>query len=363
MKRLLILFVLMLWATSAFAQSYPAVTNSGAAPANGCAQYASGLLTSTGTACSGGGTPGGTSGQIQYNNSGAFGGYTLGYGLTESAGLLLGEPTDIFPQSGATPTLTAATPQAALRDINNHPLSANVTSVTTPVAALMADGETLYYIAQQAASGGPYTIPTSGIAGSPFTAGAGVTMGSLVASCPTVPTTASKFVIYKLQWFAAPAVLDIVGCATDTLPYAPPVSGTVSASALTMTSNATLTAIPNLTASLVSGHSYQVYIQWQGNVGAGGSRWDLAGGTATASTVNGMDNNQGNGGGSYVQSRTSLSTVLVNSGGTSPTLTQLNEVIVCNGSGTLIPRFAQDNSNAASSIVNVGAMMSVTELN
>lgn len=37
---------------------------------------------------SSGGTPGGTNGQIQYNNSGAFGGYTIGSGLAVAAGSL-----------------------------------------------------------------------------------------------------------------------------------------------------------------------------------------------------------------------------------------------------------------------------------
>jgi hypothetical protein len=46
-----------------------------------CVQASStGVLSGTGSACGsgGGGTPGGTSGQIQYNNAGAFGGFTVG---------------------------------------------------------------------------------------------------------------------------------------------------------------------------------------------------------------------------------------------------------------------------------------------
>jgi len=138
--------------------------------------------------------------------------------------------------------------------------------------------------------------------------------------------------------------------------------GSVSLTALTMTSNVTLTAIPNLTANLVTGHSYLVYIQWQGADSGGGSQWDLAGGTATASVVNGLDNNQSNGGGAYIQSRTALTTALVN-GGSTLALAQLWEMITCNGTGTLIPRFAQSTSNATSSVVNAGAVMSVEQIN
>jgi len=88
----------------------------------------------------------------------------------------------------------------------------------------------------------------------------------------------------------------------------------------------------------------------------------LNGGTATASVVNGMDNNQNNGTGSYIQSRTDLTTALVNTGSILA-LAQLREMITCNGTGTLIPRFAQNTSNATSSVVNAGAVMTVTQIN
>jgi hypothetical protein len=60
------------------------------APTNGnCAQWgANGQLGEAAAACGAGGAPGGSSGQIQYNNAGAFGGLTIGNGLQNSGGNL-----------------------------------------------------------------------------------------------------------------------------------------------------------------------------------------------------------------------------------------------------------------------------------
>lgn len=116
--------------------------------------------------------------------------------------------------SGTTPTLTVS-PIAAI-DINQQTLSANITSITTPANSGMDDGDIILLKLQQAASGGPYTIPTSGVAGSPLTAGSGVTIQSSRLACPTVPSAASGAVWYQLHWNANTNVLMINDCGTGT---------------------------------------------------------------------------------------------------------------------------------------------------
>jgi hypothetical protein len=76
---------------------------------DGCATWSSGALGSTGATCgtsSGGGTPGGTNGQIQYNNAGAFGGLpTTGSGNV----VMANSPTMTTPTIVGTPTLQDST--------------------------------------------------------------------------------------------------------------------------------------------------------------------------------------------------------------------------------------------------------------
>lgn len=90
-------------------------------------------------ACSGGGTPGGTPGQIQYNNAGSFGGFTPGTGVQTALGVNIGSagafttfngaagtPSSItltngtgLPTTGLTGTLQAAQEPAHTGDVAN----------------------------------------------------------------------------------------------------------------------------------------------------------------------------------------------------------------------------------------------------
>lgn len=57
----------------------PAAKITGISGSTQCVQANSaGLLSGTGSACGGGGSPGGSSGQVQFNDAGAFGGFTVG---------------------------------------------------------------------------------------------------------------------------------------------------------------------------------------------------------------------------------------------------------------------------------------------
>lgn len=66
-----------LWSVAAFAQN-PGIIYSGASPAaNDCVKFINrSLVTTTGAACATATAPGGSNLQVQYNNAGAFGGYT-----------------------------------------------------------------------------------------------------------------------------------------------------------------------------------------------------------------------------------------------------------------------------------------------
>jgi len=79
MKKLLLTILLaILFSGTVFAQNYPPAAAAAGTIANGCATFSGGLLNSTGAACGGSGSsPGGTTGAIQYNSAGAFGGAVL----------------------------------------------------------------------------------------------------------------------------------------------------------------------------------------------------------------------------------------------------------------------------------------------
>jgi hypothetical protein len=106
--------------------------------------------------------------------------------------------------SGATPVLSVTPGNQPCTEYETQTLVANDISITTPAASALTVGKTIVVAITQAPSGGPYTIPTTGVAGSPFTAGSGVTIQTTENSqiCPTVPTTASGTVFYSLFYNA-----------------------------------------------------------------------------------------------------------------------------------------------------------------
>lgn len=118
------------------------------------------------------------------------------------------------------------------------------------------------------------------------------------------------------------------------------------------TTNTTLAAITDLTATLVAGKKYyfEANLYVDANV-VGGSKYDMSG-TATATSIiyelvlidNATNANT-------ITSRGIALASSVGQAGTTAGFVRITGMIVCNGAGTLTPRFAQNASNGTSSVL------------
>jgi hypothetical protein len=125
------------------------------------------------------------------------------------------------------------------------------------------------------------------------------------------------------------------------------------------TTSTAMANITGLSAALTSGVKYAFDLVLQLSLDAtGGYRFDMDGGSATGSNINitysGAIFAAGN---PLIGETTALATDFTGAG---PTFVDfhIHGEITCNGSGTLIPRFAQNAANGTSSI-RIGATMSV----
>lgn len=112
------------------------VQQSGAVVANDCVAWVgNGLIKDAGAACGGaGGSPGGTSGQVQYNNSGAFGGFTASGDATINTGT--GAVTLKNTGPGATgPTGSATVVPIVTIDAQGRVTALTSTTITQPAGA------------------------------------------------------------------------------------------------------------------------------------------------------------------------------------------------------------------------------------
>lgn len=250
------------------------VTTTGTLTSGDCVDIdASGNMIDAGSACGAGGGGGtvasSTTGQIAaYTAATTVTGFTLGGDCTFSSPNITCTKTSgtSFAASATTDTtsasnissgtlsrsrqvnpvhtLSGATPVAAVNsgtiggvDVEELPLSTNVTSFTLPASGSLADNEEIIVKIRQPASGGPYTLP-AGSAGTIFTAGSGTTIANTVSSiggCPAIGTSAGNEIFYDLLYRQALTEWVVDGCTTNpaqNMPYdvAFGMSGTVVAS-------------------------------------------------------------------------------------------------------------------------------------
>lgn len=134
-------------------------------------------------------------------------------------------------------------------------------------------------------------------------------------------------------------------------------------STFSKSSDTTLAAITGLTSTLVAGKSYKFELLLYTAGSAGGVKFDLNGGTATATAINGD---------SYVMDQktipvqtefTALATTLCSTSTVTGGTCHITGLITVNGAGTFIPRFAQNSSSGTASTVSVGSTMILDQIN
>lgn len=132
----------------------------------------------------------------------------------------------------------------------------------------------------------------------------------------------------------------------------------------TKTSSAALATVTGLSANLAAGKTYTYEMVLYLTAGAtGGVQVDLAGGTATAtSLISEGQLNAGNTATNNTRSST-LATVMCSAAGATVYTCLINGSIVTNAAGTFAPRFAQNTSNGTPSTVVIGSYMKVTQAN
>lgn len=112
--------------------------------------------------------------------------------------------------TGATPVLVTTSASVAVVDVENETLSANITSITTPAASAMADGEIIHAKFIQPSGSNNYTLPGS------FTPGSGTTV-VLTTGCPvmpSMPTGTNHSALFDMIYNASITELDVVSCPT-----------------------------------------------------------------------------------------------------------------------------------------------------
>jgi len=127
---------------------------------------------------------------------------------------------------------------------------------------------------------------------------------------------------------------------------------------MTATSNTTL-ANTGISGSLTTGHAYYIEMSFFPSNAAGGAKIDFGGGSATCSTINGWGTLT-----TYGQSPIQITSLTTSMGYNGSTMGGISYLYCnCNGSGTFIPRFAQNASNGSASTLLTGSNIRVYQLN
>lgn len=136
------------------------------------------------------------------------------------------------------------------------------------------------------------------------------------------------------------------------------------ASAFPKTSNVALSAITGLSATLTGGKTYQFHLHMQtSSVSGGGVQFDLGGGSISSPTALNFTSFECDNSSCLTIQHTILTGAFCTYSTTTTLVCDVEGVIVANAGGTLIPRFAQNTSNASASNVIAGAYMHVIPLN
>lgn len=225
---------LFLIAAPAAAQiNNPGVTQSGNVVNGNCAKWgpSTGQISDAGTACGGGGgTPGGTAGQVQYNNAGAFGGFTVsGDGTlnTSTGGLIVTKTNGVsFAASATTDTTNAANISAGILNAARIPS----TFVQQSGAATLNNCVKWAGTSLISDSGGPCGGAPGGTSGQVQFNNAGAFGGFTVGGDGTLNTGTGSLIVTKTNGVAFAA-----SATTDTTNAANIASGTLNAARLPTT--------------------------------------------------------------------------------------------------------------------------------
>jgi hypothetical protein len=350
---------------------------------------ASTVLTNDGSgtlswAAAGGGTPGGSSGQLQFNNAGAFGGTvavvysTAGSLLTVTAQVPTDKPLTIVGAAAQSANLTewqnsAGAAFAYLTATGIFAVGKVGGTVGTTELQISHDGNNVKFINKK--TSGSFIFP----------------VGTSFSLCDSTSgaywnirqNTGPAFTVYSGGSFAwsnssgAEGPLD-----THILRVVPGVirAGGLSDGSgagwfqnpgtkrlLTQASNATVTmqSLTDLTVTLQAGRKYVGYITLfaRDTVAADGLSIDLNGGTATFTYIafgfTGMPGVSAFTNGFSGAAGTQLA--ITNMGGTADVAITIAVTIVCNAAGTLIPRYAQTTHSTGTAFVEQGSFIKLED--
>lgn len=177
------------------------VSQQGSVTAGNCTKWIStGIIADAGSACGGSGSPGGSNTQVQYNNSGSFGGITGA--TTNGTALTLVAPVLGTPASA---TLTNAT---------GLPVSTGLTGAGTGV--LTALGVNVGTAGAFVVNGGALGTPSSGIGTNLTGTAAGLTAGNVTTNANLTGAVTSSGNATSLGSFSSAQLLSALSTSTGT---------------------------------------------------------------------------------------------------------------------------------------------------